>query len=69
MIGYQVAEARDNFRNQLMEEMTVTGREEHVLPGVAAQDDVVQTAGNVKTGLAGHASILQRSSQYATYQA
>ncbi len=38
-------------------------------PMCSPKDDVVQTAGNVKTGLAGHASILQRSSQYATYQA
>jgi len=32
----------------------VTGAEEHVLPGVTPQDDVVQTTGNMKTGLASH---------------
>ena len=29
-------------------------REEHVLPGVAAKDDVVQTTGDVQTRLASH---------------
>jgi hypothetical protein len=30
----------------------VDPREEHVLPGVAAKDDVVQTTGDVQTRLA-----------------
>jgi len=51
------------------ERFRVTGRKEHILAAITAHNDVVQTTGDVKTGLAGHASIPQRSSEYATYQA
>jgi len=66
-----LASAGYRFGKQLIEaeQCRVTGREEHILAAITAHNDVVETAGNVKTGLAGHASILQRSGQYATYQA
>jgi hypothetical protein len=38
----------------------VFGTKEVVLPGVAAQDDVIQTAGHMKTRLASHALTIEQ---------
>ena len=60
MIGHQaegvhpIAESGYAFGEQFIEVASITGREEHVLPGVAAQDDVVQTAGDMETGFTSH---------------
>jgi hypothetical protein len=75
VIGHQakgvhpVAKAAHPFGKQLVEEVPVAGSKEHILPSVTAEDDVVQTAGNVKSRLAGHAPILPRGGSYAIYQA
>ena len=46
------------------------GCQEHVLPGVAAQDDVVQATGEMKTGFASHVTNnITNGEQYAIYQA
>ena len=49
-----VAEARHAFRHEFIEAIPVLWREEDVLVGVAAQDDVIEAAGDVKAGFAGH---------------
>ena len=60
MIGHEaegmdpIAEAAHAFGEQLIERATVLGGEEDVLPGVAAQDHVVEGAGDVQAGFAGH---------------
>ena len=66
---HPAAEATHPFGEQLVEELPIPRSEEHILPGVAAQDDVIKTAGDVQTGFAGHASNLSRRNNYAIYQA
>ena len=60
MIGHEaegmdpIAEAAHAFGEQVVELGAVLGCEEDVLPGVAPQDHVVERAGDVKAGFAGH---------------
>ena len=57
---HSVAEARHALRNQFIETATITWGKEDLLPGVAAQDNVVEAAGDVQSGFAGHeASIVK----------
>ena len=55
MIGHQaegmhrVAKADDPFGQQVIEIPAIGGGEEHLLPGVAAQNYVVKTAGDVQS--------------------
>jgi hypothetical protein len=75
VIGHQaegvdpVAEAGNAFGEQLIEEVPVTGSQEHVLPGIATQDDVIQTASDVQARFASHEPIPSRRAHYAIYQA
>ena len=68
VIGHQtegvhaVAEARHAFGQEFIEAMSILRGEEDGLAGVAAQDHVVEAAGDVQTGFAGHAMrIVERS--------
>lgn len=60
VIGHQaegmnpVAEADNAFRKQVVEILSVVTGEEHILPSIAAQNDVVQTTGNMQSGFASH---------------
>ena len=75
VIGHQtkgvdpVAEAAHPVGKQLIEEVPVAGCREHILACVAAQGDVVQTAGDVEPWFAGHRLMLKEKSYYAIYQA
>ena len=44
----------DAFGQEFIEALSVLWSKEDVLPGVAPQDDVVEPAGNVQSGFAGH---------------
>jgi len=55
---YPVAETRDTLGHELIEAAAIFRGKEDVLPGVAAQDDVVEAAGDVQARLAGHAGRL-----------
>jgi len=57
------AEARRALGQQLKQAPAVFLGEEDVLPAVAAQHHVVQTAGQVETGFARHERRLSRAAQ------
>ena len=75
VIGHQtkgvdpVPEAVYPIGQQRIEEVPVAGSQEHILACVAAQNDVVQTAGDVQPWFAGHGLMLTEKSHYAIYQA
>ena len=69
MIGHEaegvhrVAKPRDPLGHEFVEVKSIVRREEDRLAGVAAQDDVVEAAGDVEARFAGHgAMVVERRS-------
>ena len=66
MIGHQaegmhaVAEALDTLGHEFIEIAPISRRKENILARIAAQDDVIETAGDVKARFAGHVGSVAR---------
>ena len=61
-IGVQACvEASDNFGDDLIQQVSISGREEYALPMVSPQRDVIHRTGDMNTKRSRHPCLLLRS--------